>query len=115
MEAILHRWADIDEDNPIPLLFRKRVSGAQMLVAKVRLKKGCQVAMHHHDSEQMAIVLSGKVRWTIGEDRRIVEVGGGEVLELPSNVPHAVEALEDTDILDILSPPGPMGVDNQRA
>jgi hypothetical protein len=40
---------------------------------------------------------------------------GGEVLHLPSNLPHAVEALEETHILDMLSPPGPMGVDSQDA
>ncbi len=69
------------------------------------------VAVHEHESEQMAVVVSGRVRWTIGEDRIEVEMGGGEVLQLPSWVWHGVTALEDTIFFDILSPPGPRGID----
>lgn len=89
-----------------------------MLVAWVNLTKGCNVATHSHESEQIAIVLSGRVRWIIGAegstDRYEVEMGGGEAMVLPSNVPHGVVALEDTEIIDVLSPPGAMGVDSQR-
>jgi len=59
--------------------------------------------------------VSGRALWTIGEGDAAYEreVGGGEVLVLPSNVKHALRVLEDTEIIDILSPPGPMGVDAQ--
>ncbi len=115
MGDLLHRWEDVPLDNPIPLLHRKRVTGEKILVANVFLTKGCRVDLHHHESEQIAYVISGHVRWGIGApgtpDRREFESRGGEVLVLPSNLPHEVEALEDTNILDMLSPPGPMGVD----
>lgn len=88
-----------------------------MLAAMVRLEAGCKVALHHHLSEQIAYVISGRVRWGIGDlgssDRREFEMVGGDVLRLPSHLPHEVEALEETTILDILAPPGPMGVDSQ--
>jgi quercetin dioxygenase-like cupin family protein len=32
-------------------------------------------------------------------------VHSGEVVVLPSNVPHAVVALQDTQVLDVFSPP----------
>lgn len=86
-----------------------------MLAACVELKQGCVVAVHSHPSEQIAIVVSGRVRWTIGSQSEQVEMSGGEVLVLPSNVLHGVEALEDTLIFDILSPPGAMGVDSQNS
>lgn len=93
------------------------ITGEQMLVARVHLTKGCDVHRHSHVSEQMAVVLNGHVRWTVGEEpiQREVEMRGGEVMWLPANVPHAVVALEDTDIVDILSPPGKMGIDSQGA
>lgn len=95
------------------------VKGEQMLVARVRLQPGCRVALHNHVSEQIACVLSGRVRWGIGEpgstERSEFEMAGGEVLHLPSNVLHEVEALEETEILDILAPPGAMGVDSQAS
>lgn len=118
MEAKAYNWSEIEEDNPIALLTRRKVQGEQMLLAKVHLKKGCHVALHQHVSEQMAIVVSGHVLWTIGADgdaaQYRLEMRGGEVLKLPGNVWHGVDALEDTDIIDVLSPPGAMGVDSQR-
>ena len=116
MDPIAYRWLEIEEDQPIALLSRKRVNGEQMLLANVRLTKGCHVALHQHVSEQMAVVVSGHVRWTLGPaggEQKSLEMKGGEVLHLPENCWHGVEALEDTEIIDILSPPGAMGVDSQ--
>lgn len=88
-----------------------------MVWAYVNLAKGCHVATHQHESEQIAFVVSGKVRWRLGSeeagDYTEQEAGGGTVVVLPSNFPHGVDALEDTVILDVLAPPGPMGVDRQ--
>jgi quercetin dioxygenase-like cupin family protein len=109
MEAQPYRWDDVATDNPIPLLFRRRIEGEQMLLARVHLEKGCVVPQHRHVSEQFAVVLSGHVRWTV--DGNEIDMRGGEVLLLPSNVEHGLITLEDTEIIDILSPPGPMGVD----
>lgn len=117
MENLLYKWDEIEADWPIPLLRRQAVRGEHILAAMVNLEQGCKVALHHHASEQIAYVISGRAKWGLGEpgspERREFEMTGGEVLHLPSNLPHEVEALEDTKILDILSPPGPMGVDSQ--
>ncbi len=86
------------------------------MLARVKLAKGCHVALHSHENEQFAYVISGLVRWRLGEDgpaQKIFEMSAGEVLHLPSNLAHSVDALEDTLILDILSPPGAMGIDKQ--
>lgn len=88
-----------------------------MLWAYVELAKGCHVASHFHDSEQIAYVVRGKLLWRLGEEGTDgfseVVVEGGTVIHLPSNVPHSVTALEDAVVLDVLSPPGEMGVDRQ--
>jgi len=115
MDAVAHVWTEIPEDNPIPLLTRRSITGEKMLVARVRLQKGCHVALHHHESEQIAMVLSGHVRWFFGDGRPDVEMCDGGVLVLPSNVPHGLDALVDTEIIDVLSPVGPMGVDQKGA
>ncbi len=118
MDATIHDLDTIAEDHPIPLIHRKTVAGERVLLARVRLDKGCHVALHQHESEQIAYVVSGRVRWTLGAEgtpeRRQVETGAGEVVVLPSLFPHGVDALEDTLIIDLLSPPGAMGIDNQR-
>lgn len=117
MSNLRHHWDHVPTDSPIALLDRQRITGKQMLLARVHLKKGCKVALHHHESEQMAYVLTGRVKWGLCQpgtaERDEFEMSGGEVLHLPSNLPHEVEALEDTLILDVLAPVGPMGVDSQ--
>ena len=118
MNATNYQWDDAPSDKPIPLLSRRKIEGEKMLVARVFLEQGCKVTKHQHESEQIAVHLSGKVLWRVGEpgspEYREVILGGGEVMVLPSNVPHSVDALEDTLIVDVLSPIGPMGVDSQR-
>jgi len=118
MDATATNWDDVSEDNPIALLTRRKVLGEKMLVARVSLAKGCHVAKHNHPSEQIAIHISGQVHWRLGEEGmpgyREQVLGAGDVLVLPSGVWHSVDALEDTLIIDVLSPIGPMGVDSQQ-
>jgi quercetin dioxygenase-like cupin family protein len=113
------RWDDVPEDRPIRLLTRQMVKGEKMLVAKVHLAKGCHVAKHHHESEQISITISGAVLWKVGDEGtpeyREQIIYGGQVMVLPSNVSHSVDAIEDTLIYDVLSPIGPMGVDSQKS
>lgn len=117
MNAIVQSIGDVDQDSPIPLLNRRMVQGEQMLWAHVELKAGCDVAMHRHESEQIAYVISGRVVWRFGQPDtdayREQEVVGGTVVHLPGNFPHGVRVIEDSVILDVLSPPSQMGVDHQ--
>ncbi|AIE86219.1 cupin domain-containing protein [Fimbriimonas ginsengisoli] len=119
MDATLFRWNEVAEDNPIPLLTRRTVKGERMMAARVRLEPGCVVAEHRHESEQIAVVLSGHVRWGLGEKGtpgfRYQEMRGGEVMVLPSNFPHSLEVYEAAEIIDFLTPIGPMGVDSQKS
>src|SRR5579884_1897464 len=103
MDATSHCWTDIAEDNPIALLTRRSLTGEKMMVARVKLEKGCHVQRHRHESEQISILLSGHVRWFVGEEGspedRFIEMRGGEVLVLPSNVWHGLDTLEDTEVI----------------
>ena len=107
-------WDQLEEDTPVPLLHRRRVVGERVLVAWIELDKGCTVDLHEHHNEQISIILSGSLKFFVGRDpTEEVIVAAGEVLHLPSNTPHGAEALEDTVAIDLISPPGEMGVDRQ--
>jgi quercetin dioxygenase-like cupin family protein len=86
-----------------PLLERQLVSGERSMLARIILRAGCIVPMHSHDNEQITYVLEGALKFHI-QDREVV-VRAGEVLVIPSQMPHSAEALEDTVDLDIFSPP----------
>lgn len=102
-------WAELPSDTPMANIERQRIIGAQMMISRVRLAKGFFVPTHQHANEQFAVLLSGKMKFGVGAEgtaahRELVLVGG-EVLYLPANVPHSAEALEETVILDLFSPP----------
>ena len=107
IETVTHyRWDDMPKETVTPLLDRRLITGERMMLAHVYLKKGCVVPLHHHDNEQLTYVLEGALKFVIGaEDGEEVIVGAGEVLVIPSNVPHSAIALEDTLDVDIFCPP----------
>lgn len=113
MKRHTQRWEEVETDNPIALLTRSRVFGERMLAAQVHLAKGCEVPVHCHESEQIAVLVSGKVRWIFGESGEEEVAEGGSVVVLPGGFLHGLVALEDSVVIDILSPPGPMGVDSK--
>jgi len=64
------------------------------------------VPRHQHHDEQITYVLEGALRFTLGSDGgQRVDVLAGEVLHIPSDLPHSAEALEDTLDVDIFDPP----------
>ena len=104
--ATLYRWDDMPVETVTPLLGRRLITGERMMLAHVYLDKGCIVPWHHHDNEQLTYVLKGALKFWLGsEDGDQVVVHEGEVLVIPSNLPHKAEALEDTLDVDIFCPP----------
>ena len=107
MPTHVHRWSDLPQDHPMPLLDRRRIVGERMMISEVFLHQGFKVPTHAHENEQFAMVARGRIRFTIAEgtpDEAQLTLEGGQVIHLPSNVPHAAEALEDTLVYDLFSP-----------
>ena len=105
-QATWHRWDDIPIETIHERLSRRLITGDQVMLAHVYLKSGCEVAKHSHENEQFTYILSGALRFLVGEKgEQEVVVRAGEVLHLPSNVPHEAHALEDTLDVDVFFPP----------
>ena len=103
-------WNDVPLEELSPLISRRLVTAERMMLAHVYLKKGAIVPAHDHHNEQLTYILSGALRFWIGEHAdapgdTFVDVHAGEVLVLPSNVRHRAEALEDTLDVDVFDPP----------
>ena len=100
------RWDDLPKEKLTNYLDRRIISGEKSMLTHVYMKKGCVVPMHSHENEQITYILSGALKFWVGSDEAVpVVVRTGEVLVLPSHVPHKAEALEDTLDVDIFSPP----------
>jgi quercetin dioxygenase-like cupin family protein len=105
-QVTLYRWEEIPMESVSRLLDRRLITADRMMLAHVYLKKGCVVPMHHHENEQLTYIIEGALHFFIGDDdQEGIVVRPGEVLHLPSNVPHKAVALEDTLDVDIFSPP----------
>ncbi len=97
------KWKDIELEHLNPLLDRQLITGKQLMISRVLLKKGCVVPEHSHLNEQLTYILEGALKFWI--DGREIVVSAGEVLCIPPHMPHKAEALEDTVDLDVFYPP----------
>jgi quercetin dioxygenase-like cupin family protein len=96
-------WHTIPLEDLNPLLQRQFVVGQEIMLARVLLKKGCIVPLHSHHNEQLTYIVEGALKFYI--DGQEIVVNAGEVLCIPSNMPHKAVALEDTVDLDVFTPP----------
>ena len=102
--ATLHRWNEIEPEQLNPLLTRQFVTGAQAMLSRIVLSKGCLVPTHSHPNEQLAFVLQGALQFEMGDGTSHI-VRSGEILVIPGNLAHSALALEDTINFDIFAPP----------
>jgi quercetin dioxygenase-like cupin family protein len=100
------RWSDLPAEPMKGTITRKFVSTDRLMIAHVMLKKGDVVPRHAHENEQITYILSGALQLWIGaNDEQTEVVRAGELLVIPSNVPHRALALEDTLDVDVFNPP----------
>jgi quercetin dioxygenase-like cupin family protein len=108
--VVKQSWDDVKLEELTPLISRRLITSERMMLAHVYLKKGAIVPAHDHHNEQLTYILSGALRFWIGEHADApgdvyTDVHAGEVLVIPSMVRHRAEALEDTLDVDVFDPP----------
>jgi quercetin dioxygenase-like cupin family protein len=101
-DAQLYKWDDMVLERVTDGISRKYVAGDREMVAQITLTRGAIVPVHSHESEQLTYVLTGALKFIIGSAEFVVREG--ELLRIPSWMPHSAEALEDTFELDLFSP-----------
>lgn len=98
----LYTWGQVQEEQMNPLLSRKVIHGRNITVAKLRLQKYAVVPTHSHANEQITMLEQGKLRFVLDGNEKILQPG--EILVIPPDVAHMVEALEDSIAVDLFSP-----------
>jgi quercetin dioxygenase-like cupin family protein len=106
ISATHYRWHELPAEPMKGTITRKLITSERMMIAQVRLKKGDDVPQHSHENEQITYILEGSLHFWLGQyGEREVTVGAGEVLVIPSNLPHRALAIEDTLDVDVFNPP----------
>jgi quercetin dioxygenase-like cupin family protein len=108
--AVRHeKWDEIPRETVTRDIARRLFTGERMMLAQVFLDKGSVVPWHSHENEQLTWIVEGALHFWLGDegssDLQEIVVRAGEVLFIPSNVPHKAVALEDTFDVDVFSPP----------
>ncbi|MGQ9548343.1 MAG: cupin domain-containing protein [Roseiflexus sp.] len=90
--------------NVVPGIRRRTIAVTErMQQIAVELEQGAHLPEHRHPHEQITYLISGKLRFVI--DGSVREISSGETVALPGNVPHAVEAIEVSRVIETFSPP----------
>src|SRR5438105_1564599 len=82
----LFSWDEVTTEIMNPKIKRKVITGERAMVAQVFIAKGGVVPEHRHESEQLTYIMEGALEFEL--EGRTVVVRKGEVLHIPSNVPH---------------------------
>jgi quercetin dioxygenase-like cupin family protein len=99
----IYNWNSLPAEKMSPLLIRQVIHTPYLTISRLQLAKGAIVPLHHHVHEQVTTLQSGVLRFELGGDEIVIRAG--DVLRIPSGVPHSVETLEDSVAVDLFTPP----------
>ena len=102
------KYEDMQVHKMAETIDRRQAYTENLMLAVIDLSgAGSAVPMHAHPHEQISFISQGRVRFTVGEgdEQEVVEVGPGDVIVSPPNVPHGAELLSDTArVIDAFTP-----------
>lgn len=84
------------------IMMKAIVHGDKTLMTEFILKEGSSLPQHNHIHEQTGYMISGKMLLTIGDKTH--EVTAGDSWNIPSEIPHMAEVLEDSIAIEVFSP-----------
>jgi len=97
------RYSDIAHREPFPGIKGRYFHSPQMTTGEVTLDAGVAVPMHSHPHDQMTLVLSGRLEFTLGDETR--EIGPGDTVVIPGGVPHGVPRTHEVcKLIDVFAP-----------
>ncbi|MCX2720706.1 cupin domain-containing protein [Lentiprolixibacter aurantiacus] len=97
-----YKLSEIKPREIIPGYHGRLIHGKNMSLAFWEVEAGAEVPEHAHMHEQIMQVQQGQFEFTVGGNTRIY--GPGELVVIPSEVPHSGKALTPCKLMDIFSP-----------
>ena len=96
------RLGEVEPREIIPGYVARFVHSEHVTLAFWEVEAGAALPRHAHPHEQVAHVLEGRFRLTVGDETRDLEEG--DVVVIPSGVEHEGEALTRCRLLDVFHP-----------
>jgi quercetin dioxygenase-like cupin family protein len=98
-----YKWETIASEQLSSKISRRMIVGAKQMLVQWEFRRGAVAARHSHPHEQIVVMVHGKLRLSVENTEAIL--GQDDIVVIPPNAPHEAEALEDTVVIDIFSPP----------
>lgn len=98
-----HTWWSLASERVSEEISRRMVTGEHGMIVRWEFRKGGLAARHSHPHEQIVMMVSGRLRLAVGDDEEVL--GPDDIVVIPPHTPHEAEALEDTVVIDVFSPP----------
>ncbi len=81
----------------------RTTAGRQLMLSVVKFEPGSVVADHSHPHEQMGMMISGRLEFTVADTTRVL--GPGDIWRIPGGVVHSVRACDEPAVaLDVFHP-----------
>lgn len=98
-----YQWDSVPVEQLTGSIKRRMIVGTKEMLVRWELDKGALVSRHSHPHEQIVVMVRGRLRLIV-ENGEII-MGRDDIVVIPPGAPHEAEALEDTVVIDIFSPP----------
>ena len=97
-------WKDVASEHAGDGIERQTIHGDRQTLVRYWYAPGAVFPSHAHPEEQMTVVLSGRITFTVGD--KSITLGPGEIATIPGGVPHGatVTGDEPVETLNTLSP-----------
>jgi quercetin dioxygenase-like cupin family protein len=99
-------WNAVPVEQVNPQMQRRIVTGEKLMIARMNFKDGFLVPLHQHIHEQVTQVISGQIRFWFGEKKdQVMDLFAGDVVVIPSNLPHEALMIGEVEEIDTWAPP----------
>ena len=102
MESI--SWASVPATEVYPGIARQVVNGQRQSLVRYVYQPGAVFPEHHHPEEQITLVQTGRIEFTIAGES--ITLGAGEAAVIPPGTPHGARVIGDqvVETFNALSP-----------
>ena len=103
---VMHGYArlrELPEEKIGDKITRRIVVGEKGMIVFWSMKAGAHATRHQHPHEQIFWMISGRMEFDLDGDKRTCVAGDCGVI--PGNTPHEAFFSEDTEVIDVFSPP----------
>lgn len=93
----------LPEEKVTDQITRRVLAGDKEMIVWWSMKAGAHAAAHAHPHEQIFWMISGRMEFRLGDEKRTC--GPGDLAVIPGGVEHEAWFPEDSEVIDIFAPP----------